>query len=220
MSLVSDVQDLLDDAGVFWVDAQVYDACNNAMLELWPVLGHDWYRDTVIWTSSQETADYAARMMVPKKLLGRGTWEEVASWNDLERTDRAWRNWDTGKTRYYISVDANTLLACPPSNETRFIRVEGIQYPQEEISVSNLDISDVEPVKEAVMYYAAALVAFNVRGELAELWFRLADEMVQEAKRRVEALRNATTSIKPATYHSPAGRHRGRFAFRHTAPYA
>ena len=87
MSLLSETQELLDDSGIFWVDEQVYDGLNNAMLELWPEINHDVYSDNVVATASQDTFTHPSRIMIPKRITGRGGWKTIATWGDMERID-------------------------------------------------------------------------------------------------------------------------------------
>lgn len=196
MSLYTDITTLLNDSGTFWTAQQVYDRANDAMLEVWPLTRHDLYCDTVVVPPGDESFLLPARMMIPQRLHARGRWYDVSSWWDVERVAADWRNWTPGEPAYFIPVGASDVVIAPVGSTGYFYRIEGVQYPQEEISGANLDIADPKPVKRAVAFYAAALCAAATRSDLAETWFAEARKQAGEVRRRMRQMRGTTVSLR------------------------
>lgn len=197
MSLFTDITTLLDDsASTFWTAQQVYDRANDAMLEVWPLTRHDVYWDHIILTSGVEGFTLPAKMMIPQRILANGAWYDVETMWDMERLDKEWRKWNEGQPLYPIAADAFTALVAPSPDRTYLWKIEGVQYPQEEISAGNLDISDPKPVKRAVAYYAAALCIAATRADLAETYFGEAQREAAEVRRRMRQQRGATVALR------------------------
>lgn len=207
MSLYTDITTILcDPGGVFWTPQQVYDRANDAMLEVWPLTRHDVYTDNIVLTSAAEGFALPAKMMIPQRIYANGRWYDVETMWDMERRDNEWRKWTFGEPYFPIAADAFTCLVAPSPSQTYAWKIEGVQYPQEEISGANLDISDPKPVKEAVAYYAAALAVNATRPDLAETWFEEARHAAAEVRRRMRQRRGATVA-----WHARDGGMRGRY---------
>lgn len=196
MSLFTDTTTLLaDTANTFWTAQQVYDRLNDAMLEVWPMTRHDVYTDNLVLTSAAEGFTLPAKMMIPQRIYANGRWYDVETLWDMERRDNEWRKWVLGEPFFTIPTDAFTCMIAPSPSTTYAWKIEGVQYPQEEISAGNLDISDPKPVKEAVAFYAAALCVAATRPDLAEDWFENARNEAAEVRRRMRERRGATVSL-------------------------
>lgn len=186
MSLYTDIQDLINDTGVFWPAQNVYDAANEAQLIIWGRTRHDVFTTTHTVTATQEFITLNSEMYIPQKVIANNVEWFVTTYHELERDNRKWRGLSNNKPKWFIVHDAEHLRIHPKPNQSYEYVIEGIQYPQSEIGVSGttttLDITARPAIKQAIVYTAAGILAANTRPDLMIQWFGEADEYLREAK--------------------------------------
>lgn len=199
MSLVSDTQDLLNDAGVFWLDNHLYDALNSVQLSVWRETHHDIAVGTMTVTASQEFAAVPSPIMIPQRIR----LNDVEWWSTtptlLERDNREWRTLNEAETHWFRVFDAETFQLIPKPDATYEFDVEGVRYPATEIASGSLDITAPLDVKKAVQYGAAALLALNTRRDLHEVWLDEAARSLQRAKTRYRRRGAPFRRLRPGT---------------------
>lgn len=176
MDLVADVKELVDDAGVFYTNAHIYDAINEATLNLWALLKHDQVSEDIMVTAGQEYVSIPARIMIPRRIGSRGIERFPVSLGDLERYDKAWRGATPGHPQWFAIWDAETFRIWPKADATYLYVVEGQGYPSAEVSGSTLDIATNHNLRKAIVFRAGANLVTNHRTDLRADWVALAEE--------------------------------------------
>lgn len=192
MSVISEVREILDESGVFYVDQQVFDLANLAQMELWADLRHDVVVATATVTANQTflniRSGISANMMIPQRVTDGNVEWFVTTHEELEREDRKWRTLTQGKTKWFVVWDAENLRLVPRPDQTYTYEFWGVRYPPTEIASGTLDITDRKAIKKALVFRTAALVVFGTRPDLAELWFRDSQEYLQRARKELRSL--------------------------------
>lgn len=190
MAIVAEIQTLLDDSsGVFWLDQHVYDAANQAQMEVWSELRQDVIVSTVTVTASQEFVSVPATIMIPQRIVNVSTdtkieWY-VTTRAKLEQDDRQWRLWDNTQPRWFVLYDYETLRLVPQPDATYEYEIWGVRYPPTQIEVGTEDITAEKAIKKAVIFKAAAYVAQMTRPDLFQAWLQEAKDYLIEAKRNL-----------------------------------
>ena len=190
MSLVSDIQDLINDSGVFWPVQNVYDAANEAQLLIWGRMQTDVITTTTTVTATQEFITLDTAMYIPKKIIANNVEWYVTTYHELERDNRRWRGVPNDKPRWFVVHDAEHLRMWPMPNQSYEYKIEGVRYPPTELgtitsgttTATNTDITARTAVKQAIVYTAAGLLAANTRPDLMAQWLGDADEYLYEAR--------------------------------------
>lgn len=176
MAIIADVKELVDDAGVFYIDAHIYDAVNEATLRHWALLKHNQVSDDIVVTAGQEYVSIPASIMIPRRIVSLGIERFPVSLGDLERYDKEWRNATPSHPQYFAIWDAETFRIWPKSDATYLYKVEGQGYPSTEVSVSVSDISTNHNLKKAIVFSAGASLVANHRQDLHMSWKSQAEE--------------------------------------------
>lgn len=188
MAIVAEIQILLDDtAGVFWTDQHVYDAANQAQMEVWAELRQDITVATITVTASQEFVTIPATIMIPQRIVSVSTdtkleWY-VTTHAKLEQDNREWRAEGVSYPKWFVVFDYNTLQLHPKPDATYEYEVWGVRYPPTEITVGTEDITAEKMIKKAIVFKAAAMVAQMTRPDLFEAWMGEAQDYLRKAKR-------------------------------------
>lgn len=186
MSLVSEVQTLLDDAdGVFWTDSHVYDACNEAQLYVWGETRHDIGTATFTVTANQEFASLPTTIYLPQRIVANNVEWFVTTYYELERDDRKWRAKSQAQPKWFVLHDIETLRLHPRPDDTYEYVLWGVNYPGTEIQSGTEDITAPKSLKRTVEFRAAAMIAQQTRPDLAELWNASYREHLAEFKRQL-----------------------------------
>ena len=185
MSIVSDVRELIDDAGVFYIDQHVYDAVNGAILEVWPTFVHDEGTATVTITANQEYLPIPSTILVPRRIWNNNREMYPVTEVNMEEYGETWRTKANGKPYWFIIWDTENFKLWPKSNGTYVYTIEGQKYPDFEI-------------KKAVQYRAAASLVALTRRDLYQTWMtEHGDYMSQAFAELSKRFKTKNHSFKP-----------------------
>ena len=186
MSLVSEIQDLIDDSGVFWIDQHVYDVANEALIEVWGELRHDIGTATITVTANQEFVDLpTTTIMIPQRIVANNVEWFVTNRVLLERDNRQWRALTQAQPKWFVPFDTETLQLVPRPDQTYTYAIEGVKYPTTEIAVGTEDITVAKDIKKALVFRAAALITMNTRPDLHGRWMEEFAVYINEARVRL-----------------------------------
>lgn len=192
MSLVSDVQLLLDESGgaVFFPIERVYDALNEAQLE---TIALDAQTTVGTFTADPDSdlVTLPAEVMIPKKVLGTNSVGQTVEYYptsqvQLEQADRWWRLKAPSYPMFFVLWDMEHLRTFPRADDAYLFTVEGIGWPTE-IDASHLDLTLSRYAKEALVYHAAAKLLEDTQPTAAQ---RLTEEAVALERKHRAQLRN------------------------------
>lgn len=184
MSFIAEVQELIDDVGVLYIPGHVYNAVNEAAMDAWGELWHQTTTATVTVTGNQEFLDIPTSIMIPRRIRSNNTeWYPVDE-HDMERYDEGWRSNSQGQPKFFIRWDAETLKLYPKSNGTYAYIIEGQGYPDFEVSATSTDFTSIKPLRQAVKFLAGAVLAENIRPDLAQAWRAEATDAMLQTKKR------------------------------------
>lgn len=160
MSLFTDIREKLDETStVFWPDAQVYDAANEAQMETWVATKWTVTTHTLTATTSAQFCTYnPTAIMVPHHVLLSGRKYFITDQAKLEQFSREWRSFGLGQPRHFVLWDAASGLVRPfprPDAAYNFSLV-GLGWPPEEIAAGQLDITAPALLKDAIVLRACA----------------------------------------------------------------
>lgn len=192
MSIVAQVQTLLNDSGVFWPTAQVLNAINEA--QLWAYAQTKWQRTS--WQLSLATG--TDLLTLPSNVLVPG-WIETAVVNngqtqnmrgfpstqrELERFLRTWRSAGLDAPNYFIIWDASTIRLFPRPDQPYTYTLWGISYPTEILNATT-SLAGPPQYVLAVQNMAAALLFEATRPDLADVYLATAEAQLLDFKKRL-----------------------------------
>lgn len=190
--LVDLIHMVLDETsgGVFWTDAHLYDAANEALIDVWantkPLTTHG----TMTVVANDDIVAFPTTVFIPQFILGTTSGLDVVKYFpttpfQLEQYEREWKKISTGFPKHFVVWDLERFRVAPKSDATYEFQVWGVSWPTE-ISAENPDVADIERELRLVIAYRAAanLLEFTQP--------QLADGLLNEAdllERRVRARR-------------------------------
>lgn len=184
MSFIAEVQELIDDVGVLYIDGHVYNAINEAAMDTWAELWHQTTTATVTVTENQEFLDIPTSIMIPRRVRSNNTeWYPVDE-HDMERYDEGWRSNSQGKPKFFIRWDTETLKLYPKSDGTYAYIIEGQGYPNFEVSATSTDFTSIKPLRQTLKFRAGAILAENIRPDLARMWRSEGHDALLQTKKR------------------------------------
>lgn len=185
MSLVSEVQKLVDESGgaTWWIQQQVFDACNEALQEDWalmrPAAGTSAF--SVSTGTDIFTFDTAA-IMIPQYFvydtLGVKLFPTVH--DELENWSRRWRGQAAARPQWMVQWDAAHYRVFPTPNATYSFTLWGVPWPVE-IGTSTQDATLETFQRKAVILRAAALLLDLTQPDLADAYRAEASDHAKRA---------------------------------------
>lgn len=195
MSLLSDVRELIDDVGVLFTDAHVYDAINEASVFVCAETSFVTSTATHTVTGNQEYLTRDVSVMIPQAIRGSARDKYIATTIDMNRYLEGWRSTtQTEPTHFLDWNDSETLQIWPIANQDYAYIEEGIGYPTEVTSTST-DYTTIPPVKEAVKFLAASILVSMLRPDLKDGFVKEAQEALLRVKER--ARKNRMVALRP-----------------------
>ena len=187
MSLVTDIQELIEEAatGVFWVNQQVYDAANQAVIDTWLNTRHDRSTATMSVSVNDVFKAIPTEIMIPERIILNNLEYFPTTFALLERENRNWRTAAAAQPKWFVMWDTRTFRLVPKADATYNFTVVGVQYPQVEISASDTDITAPALLKQAVAHRAAGIIFELTRPDLADAMRAQATEYEMEFKRQL-----------------------------------
>jgi hypothetical protein len=214
MSIVTDIQLVINDIGVFWPLPQILDAVNESQFAIYAETKWAITSATMLLGSNVDIVSIPQSILIPRWIEGTNTNFVPAvvkrffptSMRNLEHFLRTWRGDNLGQPVYFVLWDS-THWRCFPRpdgsgsgpNGNYMFTVFGIGLPAE-ITTSSQSLLGPQTYYLAVQNYAVSLLLEATRPDLADLYMAQAVEQILNFKKR---LRNQQShnirTLKPAT---------------------
>lgn len=203
MSLVSDVQELLDEVNgsVFWTADHIYDALNEALIHAYADTQFTTSEGTSTATESSNFMTIPTTIMIPQYIVMGGKEYWPSSYPDLERYSQNWRGEGVGLPKAFIPVSWNVMRIWPaPDTTYDEVSVFGTPWPTE-INGTNTDLTADRAFKRHIVLEAGASLVKNTLPQFAQIW---AVESLEEKREWKRHLRNhkgrfRVWRLRPAT---------------------
>jgi hypothetical protein len=221
MSIVTQVQNILNDTGVFWPTQNLFDAINEA--QWWLFADIRWQRTsaTVTLSSNADVFGIPANILIPEWLEGQdGNFQPTtykrfypSTMRELEQFLRTWRGNNTGQPQYFVRWDATHMRVFPrpdglgPAGGGNYtFTMWGIGFPGE-ITNTSQDISGLttlvnDSYTQAIQNMSAALLFEATRPDLADAFLAVAMENSQLFKRTIRNMQGHNIRrLRPADHY-------------------
>ena len=196
MSLYSEVQEQLNQTSLnfgsaFWVDQQILDGINWALLDTWSHIKWTFVStQTVVSSGADITALPETAVMIPQYIINTSSVKIFPTTHPLLQDWSAnWRNEPQAEPHWIVLWDQAHVRVWPPSNGTYTWTLYGIPWPTE-ISVTDgsTDPSLDPTIRHAVIHRACAFLLEHTQPQLADANEAEAEE---HEKRYFRQVRNA-----------------------------
>lgn len=214
MSALSDIQTIINDAGVFWPTQTVYDSLNEAQFHVYAEVRWAITTQSFVLTSGVDIIPIPPNILIPKWIEGTNALFSPAvvkrffftSLRNIETFMRPWRGQNLGQPQYFVLWDATHWRVFPrpdakgsgPGGVYPFT-VYGVGFPAEITSSSQNIVGDAT-YKYAVYNYTCSLLLESTRPDLADMYLSQTTDNILNIKKR---LRNQQShnirTLKPAT---------------------
>lgn len=187
MSLVSEIRILIDEqsGGVFWTDSQVYNAANEAQIDVWAASGWDTIKTNFIVNPGDDLVAYDPVLMIPQYFLLNNKKYFPTTMAKLEQYDRQWKGTNRQQPKWFAQFDHTRFRVFPSPDAIYSFDLWGLRYPPTEISALALDITAPELVRRAVMYRAVARLTLATRPDIAAMMTTQAMEAINNWNIRI-----------------------------------
>jgi hypothetical protein len=210
-AIVTDIQLLLNDAGVFWPQAQILDAVNEA--QLWAQVQTKWLRKAWLINLPRDTDIF----QIPSDVLVPG-WMEASVANpgdgslltvrafpttqrELEHFLRTWRSAGQDAPQYFVIWDASHFRVFPRPDRNYVFTLWGITYPPEILDGTGV-LQGLPNYTQAVQNMALSLLLNATRPDLGEFYLNLATSQIMEFRKHLRNMQGHNIlRLKPATTH-------------------
>jgi hypothetical protein len=182
MSLLTDLRILLDESGtsVFWVTNHLLDALNEAHLNNWITTKYQLTTTPFIVHAGATSITLPDEILIPQLIEDSTTEYWVSSLAQLEQYQADWRAATPSIPKWFIRIDARTLMPWPMPDYSYQYTMVGIGWPTEITEDSTL-LEHTQPT-------------------LAQLWEREAIETEQSYRRQQRnAFSHNLRRLKPGT---------------------
>lgn len=173
MSLFSEIKIMIDEPGegVFWTDSQVYDAANEAMLEMWAVGKYQISTATLTATAGADLIDLPCTLMIPQYFVGTGGKYFMTTHAQTENWLREWKLQARGYPKHLILWDTEHVRPVPSPDQTYTYQMVGLSWPTE-INALNQDLIAPRQLKYAIVLKAASNLVESTLPDLADAWHK------------------------------------------------
>lgn len=181
MTFLQQVKVLIDEVGmgVFWTDAQLYDAANEALVEM-AVRGKT-QGVTVEVVVDQPLITIPSTILIPQRLVYNGVQYRPTTKARLEQWSKGWRGVAPALPQWFVVWDAEHLRAFPAPDQSYTFQLSGVPLPIE-ISAANTDIGLDPTYKLAVAYRTAANLLEHTLPDVADTYFTVSEEQLNRYK--------------------------------------
>jgi hypothetical protein len=181
-------------AGVYWPVQQVYDAINDAQLEMESIAYLPIGSTTMTFTASTDLHTWPNTVLMwPHYLEFNGLKYYVVKHADLERWQRNWRNSSPDQPRFFVLWDETHLRPYPIPDKNYVFNIWGPAWANEIVS-TNTDVSVPPLLKTAMALRASARLFQQSRPDLASVDLKEAEEY--EARYRMQWRKQQSHNIK------------------------
>lgn len=211
MSLVSEVSMLVDESGgaVWWTAAQVYDAINDTLIEMWgQSRGIAQSTATMTVTASADLVEFPwTSIMIPQAVLNEQLNVPLFSTthDELENWSRRWRGQPVDKPKWLVQWDAKHFRVFPQSDAQYEFLLWGTPWPAE-IGTATQDLVLDPMERKAIVLNAAANLLDLTQPELADAHRTEALGYMQRSRANVRnGLNTNLEHLRPGTGWNVAG---------------
>jgi len=171
MSLVTDVQEILGEAGgaTFWTKDHIYDALNDALFDEYTLDHNSVVVGTSICSAGNPWMNIPSNVMIPQTISYNGQDYWPTTYAELERYSSTWKGKTADRPIAFVPVSWNVLRVWPvPDARYEFI-VRGVPWPTE-ITTGTEDVALNSICKRAVELKAASRLVRNTLPLFARMW--------------------------------------------------
>lgn len=174
MSIVSNIQMLINDQGVFWSNDQLYDAINESQLDVWGDTKWSLSNATLNLNTGDDIVAIPPTLMIPQYVVGTNTsGDEVrifpSTQRELETYNRLWRGEGVGLPQVFVLWDYNHFRVFPRPDQAYIYTVFGVGYPTE-ISDITSDIVGPRNYVDTIENYSVANLLEATRPDLSKYY--------------------------------------------------
>lgn len=221
MSIITQVQNILNDTGVFWPTQNLYDAINEA--QFWLYEDSRWQRQTATISLGSNTDIFPlpSNIIIPEWFEGQdGNFQPTTykrfyptTHRELEQFLRTWRGNNIGQPEYFAIWDSGHMRCFPrpdgkgPGPNGNYIfTLYGIGLPPE-VNTTTQDISGLTPLVndayiQAIQNMAVAILFEATRPDLADAFSQTAQENIASFKRTLRNMQGHNIRrLRPATHY-------------------
>jgi hypothetical protein len=184
MNILTDLQALVDDSGVFWTQGQMLDMLNMSLLECARTCDVNRVSASLTIAKGDVFIQIPSTIMVPKAIVNDEGECFVVPQISLERYASTWRASTPCKPVSFIQFDADTLRVWPASDDAYTYTIEGLAWPAE-ITAGNTNLAYDHPFVHGVMYRAAAGLVESTLPQAADTFLHLSDIHLGEYKSNI-----------------------------------
>lgn len=214
MSIVAQVQTLLNDTNVFWPNQWLFDAINEAQFHVYAETR--WAITTASFTLSSNADIFTipTGIQIPRWIEGTNNLIQPpvvkrffpTTQRNLEVFVRTWRGQNVGQPVYFTIWDA-THMRCFPRPDANGpgplgvypFTMFGIGLPAEIVDTV-ADIVGPSTYVQAIQNYSAAILFEATRPDLADMYRALAEEQILAFKKRLRNFQSHNIrTLVPAT---------------------
>lgn len=220
MSIVTQVQNILNDTGTFWPTQNLYDAINEAQFWIYEDIRWQRVSATVTLSSNTDIFTIPSNILIPEWLEGRDsnfdpvTYKRFypATQRELEQFLRTWRGNNIGQPQYFVRWDATHMRVFPrpdglgPSGGNYLFTMWGIGFPTE-ITTTSADIGSLttlinDSYIQAIQNMAASILFEATRPDLADAFAASAAENIVAFKRTLRNMQGHNIRrLRPADHY-------------------
>jgi hypothetical protein len=207
MTLATDLQTILDEsgAGTFWPLAQLYDAGNEAQLEVFASVKPQLASAELALAEGDGVVTLPTTLLIPQYILMDGKKYLPTTTGRLERYSTSWLNAPAATPEAFILWDWEHLRVWPTTAAATTLTIWGVPYPTEFADPAFV-VAGGRALQLAVAYRAAATLLEHVNPPQADQLLQEAES--HERKARIQ-LRNTNPHrvwrVKPGTTFRRAG---------------
>lgn len=201
MSLVSDLQILLDESGgaVFWLDSQLYDALNEALLETWASVKPQKTSSEFMVPAGAGLVPFPTTYLIPLYIEDADKRYDFITAANLERTTRGWKGTMPDVPQEFVLWDFKTVRPYPRADQDYIYTLWGVPYPSE-LSATNQNVTLPQRLAKSVVYKAASILLETTNPQLSDA---LAQLGLDEERKYLKDQRNNQSHnirrLKPPT---------------------
>lgn len=180
-TILQQIQTILDESGgaVFWTTAEIWDAVNETLLEVWPQTNHLSTSSSWVLQTGTQFFDYPSNIMIPQTLLGTDRSHLFSTtYAKMEQFSPVWRTTTPGYAQHVIHFDIGTVRPYPLLDGTYTYTLHGMPWPPELSDASPTLTADATLVT-AVAHLAAAKLLEHTIPMAADLQEREGNEVLQ-----------------------------------------
>lgn len=186
MALVDEVRRLLGEtSAVFWSDAQIRNAINEAQAYVYSEHPHVFETSTTLAVpTSSDFVQIPSSVMIPRYITSTSgdVYYPFVTHADLEEWGKGWMNVDEGEPSAFVVWSSEWFRVWPRPSTSKAYRLVGTPWPVECTSLTDPSLPWL--VEDAVVYYATSVLFTPTRVDLAQIHMQdyheaMRDYMVQ-----------------------------------------